>query len=481
MATRLSISSTLTRPYISASHFEEDALYAQITLQPEIEAASGQRSPLNIVLVVDSSGTMYNFQLTDEEREYWMGLALSRDEMERGEADSQEAVFWSGQTLLDMQSAVRKPMTMAVDSIKELLHTVQFGDKVSVIAFADQPVTIFTADDWIRSGEECLGRLDALLQQELAVDIGSGTRVAEPLRIALDMVQHNAVGATVNRIILISDGIVQDQASTNTAVDNIQRAGIAVSTIGVGDEFDEEFLMNVADTTRGGYYYAEDIQTITSQLMSEMVVIQSTAVKQLHVAVKGLSNTVVQDIYMARPNMTIFDEIEADEGWIRARVGDLPSDMATTLLIQLAPAMLSEGEHDIASIEFSWQSFMGSAILSPPSSQSETIHALYTANELLLGEVNQDVQQLVDRFNVYRFEREAQRAQEKGDLDKAREKLGAATRQLRNMGEDSLADDLEQEIASIGTGVNDPTRAKRIKATTRRLGATSVKPEIEPV
>ncbi len=481
MATRLTLAASLNRPYISSTQFEDEPVYALLELQPQAEAAGDQRPPLNLVLVVDSSGTMYNFQLTEDERDYWMGLALSRDEMERGEADDQEAVFWSGQTLLDMQSAVRKPMTIAVDAIKELLHSLQYGDLVTVIAFADLPVTIFDANDWQRSTEECVSKLDVLLLQQFPFDIGTGTKMAQPLNLAFERVHHIGGPTTVNRIIVISDGIVQDQRDTNTVVETIQVGGVAISTIGVGDDFDEEFLMNVADITRGAYHYAEDIQTVARELISELVTIQSTAVRQLHVAAQGIAGTVVQDIYMARPNMTIFDEIDASEGWISARVGDLPSDLTTALLIQLAPALNGEGYHDIAKVELSWQSLDGGVNLSAPSLQSETVAATFTSDPDLLGQVNHEVQELVDRFTVYKLEREAQRAQESGDIDRAKDKLGAATRQLRRLGEDSLANDLEAQISSIGTADDDPTRAKRIKATTRRLGASPTKAESEPV
>jgi len=473
MATRLSLATSLNRPFIDSSKFDDEPVYALVEIQPVVDVHAGQRSPLNLVLVVDSSGTMYNFQLTEDEREHWMSIALTRDEMERGEADDQDAVFWSGQTLLDMESAVRKPMTLAVEAIKELLHNLQFGDKVAVIAFADSPLTIFGADDWLRNSEECLGRLDALLAQQLSIDIGNGTQLAAPLENAYSLINQSASDHSVNRIIVISDGIVQDEIRTNAIVSTIQNGGVAISTIGVGDDFDEEFLMNVADITRGGYHYAADIQTITSELMSELVTIKSTAVKQLHIAVQGSSGSVVQDVYLARPNMTIFDEIEESNGWIRARIGDLPSDLTTAVLIQIAPAKLVDGSRQIGAIELSWQSMDSTTQTSTPVTQSETIQATYTTNSFELSTVNSEVQQLVDRFKVYKLEREAQRAQELGDLDTAKEKLGAATRQLRDLGEDSLATDLEAEIKNIGSSINDPTRVKRIKATTRRLGANT--------
>jgi hypothetical protein len=212
--------------------------------------------------------------------------------------------------------------------------------------------------------------------------------------------------------------------------------------------------------------------------MKEMVVIQSTAIRQLHVAAQGLSGTVVQDIYMARPNMTIFEEIEASDGWIRARVGDLPSDLASALLIQIAPAKMPEGTQPIVNVEFSWQSKNSDASSPISNQQTETISATFSSDADQLAHVDTTVQELVDRLKVYKLEREAQKAQSVGDVDKAKEKLGAATRQLRSLGEHSLADDLEAQIANIGQGVDDPSRSKRIKATTRRLGSGGDKSKV---
>jgi Ca-activated chloride channel family protein len=477
MATHLSLSTTLNRPYINSAQFEEEPIYALLELHPVIESVSTQRTPLNLVLIVDSSGTMYNFQLSNDEREYWMGLALSRDEMERGEADNQEAVFWSGQTLLDMQSIVRKPISLAIDAIKELLHSLQFGDKVAVIAFADSPLTIFGADEWAKNSEECFSRLDALQTQQLSVDIGLGTKLAQPLTNAFELIKQGHSEQAVNRIIVISDGIVQDEVNTHAAVETIHTGGVAISTIGVGDDFDEEFLMNVADITRGGYHYAADISTITSELIGELVTIQSTAIRQLYVAAQGISGAVVQDIFLARPNMTIFDEIESADGWIRARVGDIPSDVPTALLVQIAPAKLPDGIQQIVSVELSWQSVDTGGSLTSPQQQSEIASAKYSSDPELLSRRDAGVQELVDRFHVYKYEREAQKARELGDFAKAKDKLGAATRELRKLGEDALAADVDAQIASIGSGNEDPTRVKRIKATTRRLGSKSTSPD----
>lgn len=468
MSNRVSLTAELNRPYIPASSYDDEPVYSVLTLSPEVSGGGAQRAPLNLCLVIDSSATMYNFQLTDEEREYWMSLALSRNEMERGEADERDAIFWSGQTLEEMHSTVRKPMSMAVQAIKHLLSSLQHGDKASVIVFADRTHTLFGDEEWAANPEACFTQLDNLLDQQLPIDIGEGTKMASSLKAASSILAESASATSVNRLIAISDGIVQDPDATMQEVAAIEDRGYAITTLGVGVDFDEEFLMRIADNTRGAYYYAADINEITDKLLTELTVIQSTAIQQVFVTATGLDGSMVQDVYMVQPYMTIFEEMESGGGWVRARVGDLPSNMPTSLLVQIAPALHLNGVSPVAKIEISWTDAEG------PGTAETQISATFTDETSRLTQRNSEIQDLVDRFNVFKFEREAQRAQEKGNIELAREKLGAATRELHKLGEAELAVELEAQMESLGAPDQDPSRLKRIKATTKRLGEKSV-------
>ena len=239
---------SLSRPCIPSSVYLEDPLYAVVDIAPTTGAGGDSRAPLNIVIVVNSSATMHHFQLTDDERDYWLGLAISRDEMERGQADEREAIYWAGQTLAEMQTVAREPMALAVDAIKSLLSTLQPTDHVSVIAFADRVHAVFTAQDWTSFPDQCLLQMDLLREQRLPAEIGTGTYMAEALRVAADALKQNSSSATVNRLIVISDGIVQDADVTLLNVSAIQDEGLAITTIGIGDEFDEEFSSRIGTT-----------------------------------------------------------------------------------------------------------------------------------------------------------------------------------------------------------------------------------------
>ena len=232
----------------------------------------------------------------------------------------------------------------------------------------------------------------------------------------------------------------------------------------------KNFLTRVADNSRGEYYYAADTAEITQRLATEMTTLETTSVTDLYIAVRGLDGAVVQDIFIVRPAMTMFDEVHTEEGWLRARVGDISSAAPVGVMVQIAPPLLPAGERAIVETLLTWNSLDDSGTIIPGNDRS-LITASFTDDPDMLTETNGDVQDLVARYAVYKFEREAQRAQDRGDLDTAREKLGAATRQLHKIGEVELAHEMEGQLSELGDMVSNPSRAKRIKATTRRLGS----------
>ena len=153
------------------------------------------------------------------------------------------------------------------------------------------------------------------------MDIGTGTCMAAALKLAGQSLQKNSLVLGVNRLIVISDGIVQDQEDTLLAVAAVQEQGFAITTIGVGDEFDEEFLTQVADSSRGEYHYAVTSEEITTRLTEEVASLQTVSVTDMYIAVRGLEGAVVQDMALVRPAMSLFDEIFTQDGWMRAWIG----------------------------------------------------------------------------------------------------------------------------------------------------------------
>jgi hypothetical protein len=185
----------------------------------------------------------------------------------------------------------------------------------------------------------------------------------------------------------------------------------------------------------------------------------------------------IQDIFMVRPAINLFDEIYTEDDWVRARVGDVSSNDPSGILVQYIPAKLDEGFQLIAEAQLTWTN-PGAPTQLSKGHQKITLAGDFTHDPAAIAQVDPVVTDLVERYQIFKLEREAQRAQDRGDLAMAKDKYGAATRQLNKIGETELAKDMEAQISSLGAVGADTTRVKRIKNTTRRLART---PAGEPI
>ncbi len=135
------------------------------------------------------------------------------------------------------------------------LQQIQPGDSAALVSFEeyvtlDAPLT----DDRDLS-------LDALWH--LRPD--GGTAIGEGLHRAIQVLQEGA-SESVKAIVLLSDGASNEGRDPVVAANEAKDAGIPVFTVGIGrpgDEFDEFTLRSIAETTGGEYLYAPDASELS--------------------------------------------------------------------------------------------------------------------------------------------------------------------------------------------------------------------------
>jgi len=84
---------------------------------------------------------------------------------------------------------------------------------------------------------------------------------------------------SVNRIILLSDGLanvgIVDPGAIASVAQNIREHKISVSTMGVGIEYNENLMANIADHSGGNYYYISNETSMASVFQKELNLMQS--------------------------------------------------------------------------------------------------------------------------------------------------------------------------------------------------------------
>ena len=88
---------------------------------------------------------------------------------------------------------------------------------------------------------------------------GGGTNLCGGLQAGFEEARNHFDAESVNRVMLLSDGLANvgiiDPAQISAVASRIRENSVAVSSLGVGIDFNETLMANIADNSGGNYYY----------------------------------------------------------------------------------------------------------------------------------------------------------------------------------------------------------------------------------
>jgi Mg-chelatase subunit ChlD len=222
-------------------------------------AASGREAgrPLNVVLCLDSSGSM--------ERADRVGI-------------------------------VREALRVLGEQLKP-------GDRLSMVTFAR------TARLWIDGvdGAEASG----FLAQMESLQPEGGTNLEEALRLAYDTARRHASPQGINRVVLMTDGAANlgdvNAASLKVVVEQQRKQGVALDCFGIGWEgLNDELLESLSRNGDGRYGFLNDRQDVASNFAQQLTGALQVAAADVKVQVEFNPQRVIsyRQIGYARHQLT---------------------------------------------------------------------------------------------------------------------------------------------------------------------------------
>jgi hypothetical protein len=497
----LSIRLSLSRPVVLPHLSEDEPLHVLIHI-----ASSPPHpltpSPRHLSLVLDASGSMHRIVLEGPEREQWRQVAQARGDLKWGRIDGREGWLWSGRTLAELQARQRTPMQAALQALTRAGDRLRPEDSLSVVAFADRPQVLVAADDPDRAGR-IRSAIAALARGVDEQNLGNGTRLAEALRLALeeagDGSRRSGDGRRQSvdeagdgpvdeaaldiegdelpspdyrlpppppaRLLLISDGLVEDRVATCAWVERVADAGIPLSCIGVGDQFDEELMMWAADITRGRFRYAPTADALETAVAEELDRLETIEARRLTLALRPLAGSLFRDLCQVAPDLSALHRMETDGSRYRFSLGDLSTGREALFLAELSLPPLHHGNHPVLAVELTGESARGEPLAAPVAEA-----AVRADIDLLATEPDPATLEAVAVAHAYRAERRALRALRRGQPGEATRHLRDTRQIVERLGHVDLAAELEAQAAALDAGVHpSAARSKQIKAETRRL------------
>ncbi|MEP6670788.1 MAG: VWA domain-containing protein [Chthoniobacter sp.] len=208
---------------------ERDLLYShgprEVVVQIDIDGRkpdSSHHTPMNLAVVLDRSGSM-------------QGPKIEK---------------------------ARQAACLAIDQLAS-------DDYFSLVIFDNETELLIPPD---RVGDE--RHRDALKERVNHIGPRGGTAIYAGVKLGAEQLRRNFDKERVNRVILLSDGLANVGPSRPTDLAtlgrDLRRDGVSVSTIGLGDDYNEDLMTALAEASEANYYYVKDAEKLPSIFAQEL-------------------------------------------------------------------------------------------------------------------------------------------------------------------------------------------------------------------
>ena len=131
------------------------------------------------------------------------------------------------------------------------------------------------------------------------VRAGGGTNLGAGLQAGINMLRTPYRSDNAARVILISDGLANRGITDPKSLTGIASAALesefAVSTVGVGIDFNEQLMTAIADRGTGNYYYLENPAAFTEVFQKEFYTTQTASITGLKIQIPVNSGITLAD------------------------------------------------------------------------------------------------------------------------------------------------------------------------------------------
>ena len=139
------------------------------------------------------------------------------------------------------------------------------GDGFSLVTF-DSTVRVVVSPTRMTSDTD-LAPIRASIR---AIKAQGTTDMEDGLRAAIQNVRALYDATRVNRVVLVSDGVPNDAAQLRALAQQAQTSGVSISAMGLGVDYDEILMGDLAQTGGGRFAYIDDSSKIARYLGDEL-------------------------------------------------------------------------------------------------------------------------------------------------------------------------------------------------------------------
>ena len=351
----------------------------------------------------------------------------------------------------------------AKESAAYLVRRMGGGDRLALITYDDEAELVSSLGGMEK---------DELLEMVEGITPGGGTNLSggwlkgvEALLVSPSTDEEPAAAPSarepIRRVLLLTDGQanvgIMDADTLVCMSGNAAGDGIATTTIGFGQDFDEDLLTGMAEAGRGHAYYVADPDRSPGVFADEFEGLVSLVAQNVAVEIHPSEHVATVGVVNGYPQVSV-------PGGVQVQLGDAHAEERRRVVFELTvPGLQDIGVTQVAEIVVRWIA-LGDQIAAHSRRIPLVVNAV-TADEARAAEANPEVVEEVLVLKAARAQREAIRRADAGDFEGARSVLAGA------------AEDLRQGASAAGSGRSSELLAQA--AELESSGASMSRPDYD--
>jgi Ca-activated chloride channel family protein len=357
----------------------------------------------------------------------------------------------SGTKLDNLKEAAK----IAIDQMnaQDIVSIVIFDDKVQVIT-PSQKVTDRTG----------------LKHQIDDIPDGGGTEMSLGMQKGLTELQKGMEPGRISRMLLLTDGeTFGDEDKCRQLAADAGNQGIAITALGLGEDWNEDLLDDIADKSGGSSDFIEAGQpdTILDTFEHQVRTAQATVVQNSEMILRLVQGVMPRKVWRVTPAITQLGHHALSDRDVQVTLGDMDREQGQSILVEMLIPPRDPGTYRIAQAEVNYD------VPSTGEKRKKTrtdIILDFTADPSMAMQTNPHVMNIVEKVTAHKLQTKALDEAAAGNIASATQKLRSAATRLLDLGEDELAQTAMEEAENLEQGQGVSSRGtKKLRYETRKL------------
>jgi Ca-activated chloride channel family protein len=366
---------------------ESAASYALVKLIPAGGGAASQPMGLNLALVLDVSGSMY-----EED-----GTGISR---------------------------LKRIQDAAVNAIQ----TLKPDDTMAIVGFAHNALVLLPSTPLSDKGkiEDVIRRIDMF-----DVDPG-GTAMNDGMRLGLEELEKQAAGGRLSQMLVLTDGETSGEQDCRQLAQRAAEKKIHMSLMGVGLDWKASLIKDLANLSSGKWYYIDVNKKEEAEriFVEEFQTLAAAGFMNVEMHLRPMKDIKIKRTRQVVPEIKELKMAEPEERHMVGELGTLTHDATSKYIIDLSLPKRADGKYVIAQMEITYDVGAGKRESTGPIPLEMTYtsagHGYINAevarhiDEVQIFELNNTLQKAIASDNKEEVKKVAEQIEKKGELMGAR-------------------------------------------------------------